>query len=768
MPTQLVTRPYSGTDDVDLPDNVKALPDHAREIWVAAFNSAWDSYEDADTDLTQEGYSAAVAWSAVKRLYKQDDGSWVKRNSIAFGDGYLTKIWRDAAGVYRWKAMVSDDGVDAYATRMTIDLLDDMVARAESEGMPWLGIAHYRDYSRLGTVDKLYRDGRKLKSEGTFLTESPDELTRSLATAVVEQALEDAKALPAHRVIRTSIAFYPDAHSIEDCGIVGFTRGRLEHVAVTSRPANSRADFSIEEGDMARRSNATRREMRREDAAAVVGDELAERLHELEADGDHLRSADEDGLVYRVDEGGLAVSHDDGETFIELVAAPVATEGDEPVLRFAGSPRNKYGTHASKGFKGNYAAAWRCHFSAIGGGALSGKATGPIRGTMRRTEMIAAGMKPKCKLPTSDGMEARGGAKSPLKCSFPAGPSDYGLERWAKPSDDNLTAEDIRLTCKDLETIKRAAIAEIKRRAADREKREKSDPEDEIDLEELRSIDDEFGPPAENTEEAPPPDEGRRPFEAVAVDVGLRSLVAERWGVEPDDSVITTMNKAAVRDAAYTAGYTFLDIVMANVTAEPEDLTLEGRLQNVQSALNEFGAIIADLLSHAVNLSRSDNAEGGDGAGVNPDGEATEAVNPPPGEPDADAQAAVVGTLDAIRSFTEEGGDAGRAQELMEQLAENLERVIPKPPPDPTTAIAEAVAQALTPVLGRLEDLERSLNERRAPAESPEPEPRRPMRPPPRRSHVPRLEPSAPKQGLKGVPLSELVRRRNRVFDYRQ
>jgi hypothetical protein len=154
--------------------------------------------------------------------------------------------------------------------------------------------------------------------------------------------------------------------------------------------------------------------------------------------------------------------------------------------KFAGSPKNKYGTHSSKGFKGNYAAAWRCHFSKIGGGGLSGTASGPIRGTVRRTEMIAAVMKPPCSLPKTESIGARQGPKSPLKCTFPEKPSDYGLSSWAKPGDDNLKQEDIRLTCKDLAVIKKAALAEIKRRAADREKEE--DGKKDLIKEETNSI----------------------------------------------------------------------------------------------------------------------------------------------------------------------------------------------------------------------------------------------------------------------------------------
>lgn len=143
--------------------------------------------------------------------------------------------------------------------------------------------------------------------------------------------------------------------------------------------------------------------------------------------------------------------------------------------RFAGSPKNKYGTHSSKGFKGDYEAAWRCHFSQVGGGKTDAESSGPIRGTVRRVSMIAAGMKPACELISTDSIGPRQGPKSPLKCSFPDSPSDYGLSTWAEPKDDDLTQEDITLSCKDLNIIKKTALAEIKRRAKDREEEEEGE-----------------------------------------------------------------------------------------------------------------------------------------------------------------------------------------------------------------------------------------------------------------------------------------------------
>jgi cation transport regulator ChaB len=54
------------------PERIKDLPEHAQEIWVAAFNSAWDEYNGDESKCN------AVAWAAVKLKYKQDkDGKWV-------------------------------------------------------------------------------------------------------------------------------------------------------------------------------------------------------------------------------------------------------------------------------------------------------------------------------------------------------------------------------------------------------------------------------------------------------------------------------------------------------------------------------------------------------------------------------------------------------------------------------------------------------------------------------------------------------------------
>lgn len=69
----------------DLPDRVKEnLPKHAQEIYLEAFNSAWDQYAEPKErrgDATREETAHKVAWSAVKKVYEKNEktGEWKKK-----------------------------------------------------------------------------------------------------------------------------------------------------------------------------------------------------------------------------------------------------------------------------------------------------------------------------------------------------------------------------------------------------------------------------------------------------------------------------------------------------------------------------------------------------------------------------------------------------------------------------------------------------------------------------------------------------------------
>jgi cation transport regulator len=69
----------------DLPDNVRDnLPEHAQEIYRAAYNSAWEQYDEPEErrgDASREETAHRVAWAAVKRVYEKDEqsGEWQKK-----------------------------------------------------------------------------------------------------------------------------------------------------------------------------------------------------------------------------------------------------------------------------------------------------------------------------------------------------------------------------------------------------------------------------------------------------------------------------------------------------------------------------------------------------------------------------------------------------------------------------------------------------------------------------------------------------------------
>jgi len=69
----------------DLPESVqKNLPVHAQEIFLEAFNSAWDEYADPAKRRGKESLEETafrVAWAAVEKVYVKNGktGMWEKR-----------------------------------------------------------------------------------------------------------------------------------------------------------------------------------------------------------------------------------------------------------------------------------------------------------------------------------------------------------------------------------------------------------------------------------------------------------------------------------------------------------------------------------------------------------------------------------------------------------------------------------------------------------------------------------------------------------------
>ena len=83
--------PYDNTDQLrqSLQDK---LPKHAQEIFMEAYNNAYERFSDPSKirgDDTREEASNKVAWSAVKKEYeKGSDGKWHRTDRKA-GDRWL-------------------------------------------------------------------------------------------------------------------------------------------------------------------------------------------------------------------------------------------------------------------------------------------------------------------------------------------------------------------------------------------------------------------------------------------------------------------------------------------------------------------------------------------------------------------------------------------------------------------------------------------------------------------------------------------------------
>jgi cation transport regulator len=69
----------------DLPPTLKrVLPKEAQEIYLKAFNGAFEEYKEPVKRRfgePLEEVAIKIAWSAVKKIYeKNDNGSWVKKS----------------------------------------------------------------------------------------------------------------------------------------------------------------------------------------------------------------------------------------------------------------------------------------------------------------------------------------------------------------------------------------------------------------------------------------------------------------------------------------------------------------------------------------------------------------------------------------------------------------------------------------------------------------------------------------------------------------
>lgn len=65
--------------NADLPPSVRDhLPEHAQDIFRAAFNTVWDEASEESPDEREER-AFRIAWAAVKRSYEKQGARWTRK-----------------------------------------------------------------------------------------------------------------------------------------------------------------------------------------------------------------------------------------------------------------------------------------------------------------------------------------------------------------------------------------------------------------------------------------------------------------------------------------------------------------------------------------------------------------------------------------------------------------------------------------------------------------------------------------------------------------
>lgn len=295
-------------------DAPEVLPSEAKDIYVSAWNSAYDGTCKEKDD--RDECAGKIAWSAVKKQYKQVGDKWVSKSipvtelSLYISKASLNKKTQQMRGV----AVASDTDEDSYGDNMSLELYQDFIDRIErgepapekfrsdfwSGGMPYLSISHYSDQNgeaAPGDIEAIYMDGNRLKQKFTLKN---NKIGKAIFDAICDDLYSEN---PEYEdPIRLSIGFIDWKHKHKDTGYV-FEReslsdicpqclseaersgkiyllGQLIHSAFTRVPVNSRTKIEkLEERSMSEIKT------RMDDAASIIGEDEAKKLEEQELVG---------------------------------------------------------------------------------------------------------------------------------------------------------------------------------------------------------------------------------------------------------------------------------------------------------------------------------------------------------------------------------------------------------------------------------------------------------------------------------------------------
>lgn len=284
------------------------LPAEGKKLFERVYDESLKGSCNKDKEC-----AARIAWTAVKNAgWKKDkEGNWHKSEVLSEFSLRIERASYDkATGERRWRAVASDTDEDSRQDNMSLELFNDFIERIASNeqvpeqfrsdfwsgGMPYLSVSHYSDLNGQGVpgaIDAVYVDGSYLKSKGRFHDTA---LGRKCFESVCADLYGEKS--EANDKVRISIGFLDWAHkhkindfiferqSIDDyCPecireiITGegegkiFLKGHLVHLAMTRVPVNKRTDMEVDK-------SMAEIKTRKDDAASIVGDELAEELEE--------------------------------------------------------------------------------------------------------------------------------------------------------------------------------------------------------------------------------------------------------------------------------------------------------------------------------------------------------------------------------------------------------------------------------------------------------------------------------------------------------
>lgn len=262
----------------------------------------YDSREEAEERERQVNYHKSKSDSSTGK------GDLVELSMV------ITKATLQPDGSMRWQAVTSDTTPDNTGESTSLALFQDWIARVENGATvewlppprkPFLGISHYSDldgYGEAGVTNEMWIQGERFKAGGNFRTETP------LGPALFEAVKSDtelARKGAVEQPIRISAAWWDIAHShgpfvferkslTDVCPMCAkgdtsgkvYLKGQLDHFAATRVPINPRTSLVLTERAMT---------TRKEDAATIVAEELAEELEEKS----RLVGKSEAGLVVK-------------------------------------------------------------------------------------------------------------------------------------------------------------------------------------------------------------------------------------------------------------------------------------------------------------------------------------------------------------------------------------------------------------------------------------------------------------------------------------